>query len=81
MDKGSTMATALQQSVSYLPVLKVSDKKSPSVKKLSVLLDRQLHKLAKRHAVQTDQTLTDLITSLLTEHLDKAEAIKKSPSE
>ena len=59
----------------------MSDKSSPDVKKLSVLLARKLHLRAKRYALQTDQTLTDLITSLLTDHLDKAETIKKAPSE
>ncbi|MCX5948179.1 MAG: hypothetical protein NTY67_08395 [Cyanobacteria bacterium] len=59
----------------------MSDSKKPGVKKLSVLLASQLHLRAKRYALQTDQTLTDLITSLLTEHLDNAEATKKSPSE
>ena len=45
--------------------------KSPekSVKKLSVLLPADLHKRAKRSALLTDQSLTDLIITLLTQHL------------
>jgi hypothetical protein len=43
-----------------------------SVKKLSVLLPTDLHKRAKRSALQTDQTLTDLIVTLLRQHLETA---------
>ena len=53
------------------------EKSSPGAKKLSVLLSSQLHLRAKRYALQTDQTLTDLINSLLTEFLDNAEAREK----
>ena len=42
-----------------------------------MLLSSQLHLRAKRYALQNDQTLTDLITSLLTEFLDNADASKK----
>jgi hypothetical protein len=51
-----------------------------SIKKLSVLLPRKLHLRAKRHALQNDQTLTDLIITLLTDHLDAAGAPKEDPS-
>ncbi len=44
-----------------------------SVKKLSVLLPGSLHKRAKRRALLNDQTLTDLIIDLLTNHLDMAD--------
>ena len=47
---------------------------STSVKKLSVLLPAQLHLRAKRYALLSDQTLTDLITNLLTDFLDASEA-------
>jgi len=47
--------------------------KVDSVKKLSVLLPRRLHKRAKRRALLNDQTLTDLIIDLLTNHLDMAD--------
>ena len=59
---------------------KVPENSSSSVKKLSVLLSSQLHLRAKRYALQTDQTLTDLITSLLSEFLDNAEATQKKGS-
>jgi hypothetical protein len=45
-----------------------------SVKKLSVLLPAPLHLRAKRYALLSDQTLTDLITNLLTDFLDAADA-------
>jgi len=44
-----------------------------SIKKLSVLLPAKLHLRAKRQAVLNDQTLTDLIISLLLDHLESAE--------
>lgn len=44
-----------------------------SFKKLSVLLPAELHLRAKRQAVLKDQTLTDLIISLLLEYLESAE--------
>ena len=55
----------------------LQEKSSSNVKKLSVLLSSQLHLRAKRYALQTDQTLTDLITSLLCEFLDNAEATQQ----
>jgi predicted HicB family RNase H-like nuclease len=58
-----------------------SAKKSPkkSVKKLSVLLAADLHKRAKRSALQTDQSLTDLIITLLTQHLDVVDVAGDQP--
>ncbi len=53
---------------------------SSNVKKLSVLLSSQLHLRAKRYALQNDQTLTDLITSLLTEFLENADARQQKGS-
>jgi hypothetical protein len=44
-----------------------------SVKKLSVLLPASLHMRAKRRAVLSDQSLTDLIVTLLSQHLDSAD--------
>ncbi len=44
-----------------------------SIKKLSVLLPARLHQLAKRQALLNDQTLTELIISLLINHLEAAE--------
>ena len=49
-----------------------------SVKKLSVLLPAPLHLRAKRYALLSDQTLTDLITNLLTDFLDTSEAAPAS---
>jgi len=50
-----------------LPLMKDSGK---SVKKLSVLLPSELHLRAKRQALLNDQSLTDLIVSLLSNYLD-----------
>jgi predicted HicB family RNase H-like nuclease len=44
-----------------------------TVKKLSVLLPANLHRRAKRHALLSDQSLTDLIITLLSNHLDSAD--------
>jgi len=38
-------------------------------KKLSVILDAQLHKQAKRYAMVNDMTLTDLVVALLEERI------------
>ena len=46
--------------------------KSTITKKLSVVLDGQLHSQAKRYALLNDMTLTELITLLLQERLDQA---------
>jgi hypothetical protein len=46
--------------------------KSTKTKKLSVVLDGQLHNQAKRFALLNDMTLTELITLLLQERLDQA---------
>lgn len=42
-------------------------------KKLSVILTSELHLRAKRHALENDQTLTDLIETLLLNHLNAHE--------
>jgi hypothetical protein len=44
-----------------------------SIKKLSVLLPASLHLRAKRRALLSDQSLTDLIITLLSDHLDAAD--------
>jgi hypothetical protein len=45
-----------------------------SVKKLSVLLSAELHLRAKRQALLNDQSLTDLIVSLLSNYLDSVDS-------
>jgi len=42
---------------------------SSKTKKLSVILDAQLHKQAKRYATVNDMTLTDLVVALLEERI------------
>ena len=54
-----------------LPLVKNSGK---SVKKLSVLLSSELHQRSKRQALLNDQSLTDLIVSLLTNYLDSVDS-------
>jgi hypothetical protein len=54
-----------------LPLMKDSGK---SVKKLSVLLSAELHLRAKRQALLNDQSLTDLIVSLLSNYLDSVDS-------
>jgi hypothetical protein len=54
-----------------LPLMKDSGK---SVKKLSVLLPSELHLRAKRQALLNDQSLTDLIVSLLSNYLDSVDS-------
>jgi predicted HicB family RNase H-like nuclease len=54
-----------------------------TVKKLSVLLPANLHRRAKRQALLSDQSLTDLIITLLSNHLDSAdreEALQQAAS-
>ena len=51
-----------------------------SVKKLSVLLSSELHLRSKRQALLNDQTLTDLIVSLLTNYLDSVDAADQEKS-
>lgn len=48
------------------------------VKKLSILLPSKLHQRARRHSMSTDQTLTQLVTTLLVEYLDQHEAPRRS---
>jgi len=42
---------------------------TPQTKKLSVILDAQLHRQAKRYAMINDMTLTDLVVALLEERI------------
>ena len=51
-----------------------------SVKKLSVLLSAELHLRSKRQALLNDQTLTDLIASLLTNYLDSVDTATQEKS-
>ena len=51
-----------------------------SDKKLSVLLPAELHLRSKRQALLNDQTLTDLIVSLLTNYLDSVDAAGQEKS-
>ena len=60
-----------------LPLVKNSGK---SVKKLSVLLSADLHLQAKRQALLNDQSLTDLIVSLLTNYLDSVDSTSQEKS-
>ncbi|MCP9904576.1 hypothetical protein KBY85_10580 [Cyanobium sp. BA5m-10] len=60
-----------------LPLVKNSGK---SVKKLSVLLSSELHLRSKRQALLNDQTLTDLIVSLLTSYLDSVDSASQEKS-
>ena len=54
-----------------LPLMKDSGK---PVKKLSVLLPSELHLRAKRQALLNDQSLTDLIVTLLSNYLDSVDS-------
>ena len=60
-----------------LPLVKNSGK---SVKKLSVLLPSELHQRSKRQALLNDQSLTDLIVSLLTNYLDSVDSASQEKS-
>ena len=51
-----------------------------SVKKLSVLLPAELHLRSKRQALLNDQSLTDLIVSLLTNYLDSVDTAGQEKS-
>ena len=58
----------------------MTENSSSNIKKLSVRLSSQLHLRAKRYALQTDQTLTNLVTTLLCEFLDNADAKQQKGS-
>ena len=60
-----------------LPFMKNSGK---SVKKLSVLLSSELHLRSKRQALLNDESLTDLIVSLLTNYLDSVDSASQEKS-
>ena len=60
-----------------LPPVKNSGK---SVKKLSVLLSSELHLRSKRQALLNDESLTDLIVSLLTNYLDSVDSASQEKS-
>lgn len=55
-------------------------KSGKSVKKLSVLLSSELHRRSKRQALLNDESLTDLIVSLLTNYLDSVDSASKEKS-
>lgn len=55
-------------------------KSRKSVKKLSVLLSADLHRQAKRQALLNDQSLTDLIVSLLNNYLDSVDSTSQEKS-
>jgi hypothetical protein len=57
---------------SYPPAFMKNSGKS--VKKLSVLLSSELHRRSKRQALLNDQSLTDLIVSLLNNYLDSVDS-------
>ena len=59
------------------PFMKNSGK---SVKKLSVLLSSELHQRSKRQALLNDQSLTDLIVSLLNNYLDSVDSTLQEKS-
>jgi hypothetical protein len=61
----------------HLPFMKNSGK---SVKKLSVLLSSELHQRSKRQALLNDQSLTDLIVSLLNNYLDSVDSTSQEKS-
>jgi predicted HicB family RNase H-like nuclease len=46
-------------------------KDADATKKLSVILDANLHRRAKRYALMQDMTLTDLVIELLEERLSQ----------
>ena len=52
-----------------------------SVKKLSVLLSAELHQRSKRQALLNDQSLTDLIVSLLNNYLDSVDSVDSAAQE
>ena len=47
--------------------------KNVTVKKLSVVMPASLHQRAKRYALQSDQTLTELVITQLEQFLDGVE--------
>jgi len=49
-------------------------KVADATKKLSVILDANLHRRAKRYALMQDMTLTDLVIELLEERLSQPAA-------
>ncbi len=63
---------------SYRPAFMKNSGKS--VKKLSVLLSSELHLRSKRQALLNDESLTDLIVSLLTNYLDSVDSASQEKS-
>lgn len=51
------------------------------VKKLSIFLPASLHLRARRHSMLTDQTLTQLVTTLLSDYLDAQEGDQRPGGE
>lgn len=48
-----------------------NDEDSNSIKKLSVLIDKEIHKEIKKRALLEDLTLSELITKLIQEYLQR----------
>lgn len=48
------------------------DSKEQSNKKLSIVLTKEMHRLAKMQALKEDVTLKDLVVRLIQDHLGKA---------
>ena len=72
-------SSKIGRNASYPPASFMKDS-GKSVKKLSVLLSSELHLRSKRQALLNDQTLTDLIVSLLTNYLDSVDAAGQEKS-
>jgi hypothetical protein len=56
----------------WSPILTPPD--PANVKKLSVVMSARLHQRAKRYALRTDQTLTELVITQLEKFLDSVES-------
>jgi predicted HicB family RNase H-like nuclease len=50
-------------------MIKLESNTSCTLKKLSILIDKELHKEIKKKALAQDTTLTDLITTMITTYL------------
>ena len=52
-----------------IKMIKLESNTSCTLKKLSILIDKELHKEIKKKALAQDTTLTDLITTMITTYL------------
>ena len=78
LENSSKIGPSASYPASYLAsFMKDSGK---SVKKLSVLLPAELHLRSKRQALLNDQSLTDLIVSLLNNYLDSVDTAGQEKS-